>query len=212
MVPGRRRGHNPADWLAVGAVSSFANSLVTMEALYTQDAAGLDDLQLLTLRDQAIAQQRWARQYALQLIRTVPESLWYVTPAGFATHVAWQVGHLAVAQYGLMLFRQRGRAEGDAQLMPGWLRKQFGRGSQPSPTGQNMPEPGELMERLEAIDHQARTEAAQLTASTLREPCDIPYCVYPTKLGALLLAPIHESIHAGQIGLLRRGHGLDPVR
>jgi hypothetical protein len=46
----------------------------------------------------------------------------------------------------------------------------------------------------------------------LAEPTEMPYAVYPIKLGALLFCPLHESIHAGQIGLLRRMHGMESVR
>ena len=46
----------------------------------------------------------------------------------------------------------------------------------------------------------------------LMETTEMPYAVYPIKLGALLFCPLHESIHAGQIGILRRMHGLVPIR
>jgi hypothetical protein len=185
---------------------------IFMTPLYTLDPTGLQDQQVLWLRDQAIAQIQWARQYSLQLIESIQGSQWYDIPSGQSSHLAWQVGHLAVAQYGLMLFRQRGRAEGDIQLMPGWLRKQFGRGSQPSTSLHGMPSSDELMQHLNAIHHQSINEASQLTVQTLREPCDVPYCVYPIRLGALMMAPVHEGIHAGQIGAIRRGLGLEPIR
>jgi hypothetical protein len=178
----------------------------------TQDVAALSDQQVLNLRDHALAQHQWARQYSLAMIETIPEALWYVIPPGMTTHVAWQVGHLAVSQYGLMLFRQRGRAEGDIELMPGWLRKQFGRGSTPSTDIDSMPSRGDLLAHLQAIHSRAADEVSQLPAELLREACDIPFCVYPNKLGALMLAPIHEAIHSGHLGALRRGHGLEPVR
>lgn len=178
----------------------------------TQEISQLTDHQVLTVRDQALAQHQWARQYTLALIQSVPESLWFMIPAGMSTHLAWQVGHLGVSQYGLMLFRQRGRAEGDVQLMPGWLRKQFGRGSTPSIDEKAMPSQSDLMRHLNAIHQQAITEVGQASVEQLREACDIPFCVYPNKLGALLLAPIHEAIHAGHIGALRRAHGLPPIR
>jgi DinB superfamily len=183
-----------------------------MDSFLTLPIADLDDSQIMVLRDQAIHQLRWARQYSLQLIETVEERDWYRVPQGLATHLAWQVGHMAVAEYGLLLFRQRGRAEGDVGLMPGWLRKQFGKGSQPPAHGPDMPSKAELLQRLDQIHQQSIIEASQITAQSLREPCDIPYCVYPTKLGALMLAPIHEAIHAGQIGIVRRGLGLAPIR
>lgn len=178
----------------------------------TQDISQLSDQQVLTLRDQALAQHQWARQYTLALIQSVPESLWFTIPPGMSTHLAWQVGHLGVSQYGLMLFRQRGRAEGDVALMPGWLRKQFGRGSTPSSDESAMPSRSDLLRHLDSIHQQAIAEVGLLRSEQLREPCDIPFCVYPNKLGALLLAPIHEAIHAGHIGALRRAHGLQPLR
>ena len=183
-----------------------------METFQTASPERLTDAELLAGRDQVVQQMSWTRQYTLQLLDSIPQTLWYIRPAGATTHVAWQVGHLAVSQYGLMLFRQRGRADGDLELMPGWLRKQFGRGSQPSAAADGQPEPQALLDRLAAIHAQALREVPQLTAATLREPIDMPYAAYPIKLGALLFCPIHEALHAGQIGLLRRLHGLEPVR
>ncbi|MDX1930734.1 MAG: DinB family protein [Pirellulaceae bacterium] len=168
--------------------------------------------ELLSGRDLILQQIKWARQYSRQLIDSIPEALWYVQPAGLKSHVAWQVGHLAVSQYGLMLFRQRGRMPGDLELMPGWLRKQFGRGTTPSESAEGMPSPAELLAMLDKIDTQAHAEVATLTAEQLGEPTEMPYTAYPIKLGALLFCPIHESLHAGQLGLLRRLHGLDPLR
>lgn len=183
-----------------------------METFFSAPTESLSDHDLLIGRDLVQQQLRWTRQYTLQLVESIPPSLWYVRPTGVSTHVAWQIGHLAVSQYGLMLFRQRGRAEGDLELMPGWLRKQFGRGTQPSASAEGQPEPHELLARLAAINSQAHQELPKLSAATLREPTEMPYAAYPIKLGALLFCPIHESIHAGQIGLLRRLHGLEPLR
>ena len=178
----------------------------------TQDPAQLSDQQIQFLRDSVLLQHQWARQYTLALIQSIPEPLWYVIPTGMCTNLAWQVGHLGVAQYGLMLFRQRGRSEGDVTLMPGWLRKQFGRGTSAPTDADSMPSPGVLIQHLDDIYQQAIAEVSQSTVGRLREACDIPFCVYPNKLGALMLAPIHEAIHAGQIGTLRRAFGLEPLR
>lgn len=183
-------------------MEAFANAAFDM--LTPQD--------LLRGRDQVVEQMNWTRQYCLQLIHSIPQELWYTMPSGLSTHVAWQVGHLAVSQYGLMLFRQRGRSPGDLELMPSWLRKQFGRGTTPPVQHEKSPSPIELLERLEKIHVQAIEEVRRLEASQLSEPTEMPYAAYPIKLGALLFCPIHESLHAGQIGLLRRLHGLDPLR
>ncbi len=101
-----------------------------MTDFIASDPSTLTEATVLAGRDHVVAQMRWMRQYGLQLIESVPHELWYKIAPGTSTHLAWQVGHMAVAQYGLMLFRQRGRVESDMELMPGWLRKNFGRGSQ----------------------------------------------------------------------------------
>lgn len=190
------------------------NQVVLSEAnsLHELEVKSLTEPDALSARDLMLAQMMWIRQYTLQLIESVPDELWYVLPGSSKTHLAWQVGHLAVAQYGLMLFRQRGRSDGDLELMPGWLRKQFGKGSQPSAIEPRAASPSELRNCLDRIDRQAHWEARQLLAKSLLEPTEMPYCAYPNKLGALLFCPLHESIHAGQIGVLRRLHGLDPLR
>ncbi len=184
-----------------------------MTELTTLDPSTLTETAVIAGRDQALAQMRWMRQYGMQLIESVPQELWYKIPSGLSTHLAWQVGHMAVAQYGLMLFRQRGRVESDMELMPGWLRKNFGRGSQPSAADDpKNPTPASLLERLAAIHAESCSTTEQLTYATLIEPIDMPYAAYPNKLGALLFCPLHESIHIGQIGVLRRSLGLDPLR
>jgi hypothetical protein len=182
------------------------------EEKLTLNSAILNDEQILILRDGMLEQMAFARQYTLGLLESVPESIWAVCPPGLPTSIAWQVGHLAMAQYGLMLFRQRGRAEGDVALMPGGIRKRYARGSIPSPHPEEHSSRSEMLELLGRIHTEATQFVAGMPASILREPTDMPYTGYPIKLGALLFCPLHESIHSGQIGLLRRAHGLEPVR
>ncbi len=183
-----------------------------MESFSSHSTDELTEADLIRGREHVLAQVRWGRQYSLQMLESIPADLWYEKPAGLDTHVAWQVGHLAVSQYGLMLFRQRGRSPGDLELMPGWLRKQFGRGSAPMAFSDSVPSVDELMERLDKIHQQSLLEVEQLEPQVLAEPTEMPYTAYPIKLGALLFCPLHESLHAGQIGLLRRAHGLPPIR
>jgi hypothetical protein len=172
----------------------------------------LSDSEILFQRDAAVGQMRFAREYTLTMISDIPFEAWYEQPAGIPTHLAWQVGHLAVAEYGLMLFRQRGRAEGDLDLMPGWLRKKFSRGTSAVSAEETGVRPEELLDILDKIHKQAMLEAASLPASSLGESTDMPYAVHPLRLGALMFCPLHESIHAGQIGMLRRLLGKAPIR
>lgn len=160
----------------------------------------------------AIQQIEFARNYTLSLLADIAVEEWFTMPTGCSTHVAWQVGHLAMAEYGLCLFRQRGRAEVDLTLMTSSFRKAFSRGTTPEPDPAKNPTPAEIREVFEKVHKQALLELPTFTAEQLAETVDMPYAAYPTKLGSLLFCSHHEMIHAGQLGLLRRMLGKQPVR
>ena len=79
----------------------------------------------------AIGQIRFARDYTLTLLDETPKDRWFEIPEGSSSNIAWQVGHLAVSQYGLLMFRIRGRDPADLELIPGKFRKAYSRGSTP---------------------------------------------------------------------------------
>lgn len=154
----------------------------------------------------------FAREYMLSLLQDLEEDEWFAQPGEISTHVAWQVGHLAMAEYGLALFRQRGRKREDAELMSARFRKQFSRGSAPDPDPARNPSPAEIRQVLDRVHEQAMLETASIPDEQLDEPVEEPYAAVPTKLGALLFCAAHEMLHAGQIGVLRRLLGKPPVR
>lgn len=160
----------------------------------------------------AIEQIRFAREYTRSLLDTIPEQLWFEQPAGAPSCVAWQVGHLAMAQYGLCLFRIRGRAEADLTLMSSAFRKKLSRGTTPDPDPATNPAVSEIREVFQRVYQQSLAEMPDYSEAVLQEPVDPPWAVQATKLGCLLFCSHHEMIHAGQLGLLRRLLGLAPVR
>ena len=162
--------------------------------------------------DIAVKQIEFARNYTLSLLDDIDEQDWFTMPAGCRTHAAWQVAHLAMAQYGLCLFRVRGRMREDSELMSSKFRKQFSRGSQPDPDSAANPSPAEIRQVFDRVYQQAMNEMAGYSDELLNEPVEEPYAAYNTKLGALLFCSHHEMIHAGQIGMLRRLFGKQPVR
>ncbi len=166
----------------------------------------------LVYRETALGQLAFTRDYLLRMLETIPESSWLTVPNGAPSNIAWQVGHLAVAQYGLMLFRQRGRAEVDLEIMPSWLRKRFGKGSNPLDVIDAAPSAQELLAALDRVHQQSIKEIEAFAPEHFLESVDMPYAVFPNKLGTLLFCPLHESIHIGQIGLIRRLLGLEPIR
>src|SRR5207237_4819854 len=111
----------------------------------------------------AIRQIEVARSYSLALLDDIALDEWFTMPVGCQTHVAWQVGHIAMAEYGLCLFRQRGRAEVDLTLMTSSFRKQFSRGTIPEPDPAKNPAPAELRATLDKVHVQALKELPHLT-------------------------------------------------
>jgi hypothetical protein len=157
-------------------------------------------------------QIEFARGYTRSLIEDVDDALWFTIPAGGVTHVAWQVGHLAMAQYGLCLFRVRGRRSEDAELMSSAFRKKYFKGTTPDPDPSKNPEVREIRAVFDRVYEQAVAEMAGYLETDLQEPIDEPYAAFNTKLGGLLFCSHHEMMHAGQIGLHRRLLGKAPIR
>ena len=153
-----------------------------------------------------------ARGYTLIMLEGLSEDDWYAMPESAPSHIAWQVGHLAMAQYGLTLFRQRGRAEVDTKLMSGKFRKNFMKGTTPNSERASLPSRDEIMEVLHRVNDQMLKELDSFDGPALDEPAEMPYAGFPTKYGSLLFAAHHEMLHSGQIGMIRRLLGKDPIR
>jgi hypothetical protein len=66
---------------------------------------------------QAIDQITFARTYTLRLLDQVKEEDWFRQPTAGITHIAWQVGHLATAEFRLGLLRVRGDRPEDEKIM-----------------------------------------------------------------------------------------------
>ena len=181
------------------------SSLPSLDALPGPDAA------LMMLRA-ALAQIDFARRYTRELLDATPTELWFTRIDSVPTFVAWQVGHLAVSQYGLLMFRIHGRRDADLDLIPSKFRKAFGRGSDPAGSSVSQFGADDLLQRLDEVHARSIRGLEGIDPSVLLEPVEMPYAAYPVKLGAILFCPMHEQIHAGQIGLMRRVLGLPSVR
>jgi uncharacterized damage-inducible protein DinB len=149
-----------------------------------------------------------AREYSLRLLDSIPPADWFRQPSEGVSHIAWQVGHLAIAEYFLALDRQRGRRPEDAALFPEGFAARFGRESIPDPDPAKYPNPAELRTILDRVHQQTLTEASGRTEAELDQPAGKPHRIFATKGEALFWCSQHEMLHAGQIGLLRRllGH------
>jgi uncharacterized damage-inducible protein DinB len=137
---------------------------------------------------------------------------WFWSPTQFTTHVAWQVGHLAVSDYNLCLRRVRGRTAADETLLTDAFNESFKLGSQPVANAAAYPPVAEIVRVFDAVHAQAIEELSALTDADVDVPVEQPHPVFKTKLGSIDYASSHDMVHNGQIGLLRRLMGKVALR
>jgi uncharacterized damage-inducible protein DinB len=159
----------------------------------------------------AIDQIIFARNYTLELLEQTPSAEWYRQSAGGVSHVAWQVGHLAYAEYRLALWRIRGQQLEDDTLFSHDFVRLFGPDSVPDFDPANYLAPAEIRAMLDRVHERTLRELRSLDEAELDQPVPHPHRFAKTKLLALLWCAQHEMLHAGQIGLLRRLLGYPPM-
>ena len=145
------------------------------------------------------------------LVGLTPEE-WFWSPPSFTTHIAWQVAHVAVAQYSLCLRRVRGRTVEDESLIPDAFIEAYTLGSQPQPGAENNLPIEEIRGVLDAVQEQVLAELPTFTEAAMDVALEQPHPIFKTKLDAIEWAPQHELVHAGQIAMLRRLMGKPPLR
>ena len=158
----------------------------------------------MSQRDDALATMQMARDYTNNLLADVAEDDWFRMPTEGVTHLAWQLGHLAIAQYRLLMFQLRGDVPSDAELIDPSYTALFGRGSAPDPDAAKYPPLSEIRATFDRVHAQALEEVLRYNEQALAAPPHTPHRSFTTKLGAVAWAPQHEFIHCGQIGLLKR--------
>jgi len=155
---------------------------------------------------------RTARGYTCGLLAAVDGTAWFRIPSAGVSHIAWQVGHIAMAEYRLCLDRMRGVRPEDEDLISADLLERFGKGSVPEPDPAKNPSPDEVRAAFDRVHEQVLAELPGLPDNVLDEKVAPPHPMFSTKLGALSWAPRHELLHTGQIALLRRQLGAAPLR
>jgi uncharacterized damage-inducible protein DinB len=159
----------------------------------------------------AIERIVFARGYTLRLLETVSPSDWFKMPAEGVTHIAWQVGHIAYAEYRLTLLRLRGVRPEDEQLMLPSFQAIFRPQTEPSPDASKYPTPAEIRATLDRVHAQVMLELPATPDSELDSPITPSHDIARTKLRVFQWCAEHELVHAGQIALLRRLCGNKPI-
>lgn len=160
----------------------------------------------------AIDLLRTARFYTLDMLDNVPPEDWFRQPTEGVTHVAWQVGHLAMVEYALCMRRVRGVRPEDAELISDEFMAPFRKGSTPTADPADYSDPEEIRRVLDRVHDQTLEELPTLTEENLDESSGAPHPMFKTKLEAITWCAQHEMIHVGQIGLLRRLFGSSALR
>lgn len=162
--------------------------------------------------DLAISQIEYARKYTLGLIEDVPDGDWFTQVSNCPTHLAWQVGHLAMAQYALTMLRIRGKEREDEQILSKKFFRAFQKGTQPVFDPAQYPSIDEIRDTMQKVHIASLEELRRETDESLDVNLPEPHALFATKLGSVFFCSIHEMMHAGQIGLWRRMTGRAPLR
>lgn len=152
----------------------------------------------------------FARGYTENLLEAIPASDWFRQPTEGVTHIAWQVGHLAMAEYRLALERLRPRGPADEALISDNFLALFARDSVPDADPGKYPPVEEIQSVFRNVHEQVMRELSDFPEADLDSPVLKPHVFVKTKGWALTWCSHHEMIHAGQIGLLRRLLGAAP--
>ena len=160
----------------------------------------------------AIRQIKFTRGYTNDMLQHIHVNDWFHMPKEGVTHIAWQVGHLAMAEYRLLLERVRGVRDEDEQLLPKVFLEKFGKGSVPTKSPDDYPSSADIVGVFDRVHQQALKELPNLPDEVLDEPPETPHQLLKTKYDSLIWMAHHEMLHAGQIGLLRRLLGEKPLR
>jgi len=160
----------------------------------------------------AIDRIRFSRRFTERFLADLAPQDWFWCPTEVTTHIAWQVAHVAVAQYNLCLRRVRGRTIEDEKLMPDSFIDAFKLGSKPVVDPAQNPSLSEIQRVFAAVYERALAELAGRTVAELDVPLEQPHPAFDTKMRAIEFCSQHELVHAGQIALLRRLMGRPPLR
>ena len=166
----------------------------------------------MTMLEAAVGQIKFAREYCLELLDHTPDEVWFDMPAGLPTHIAWQVGHIAMAQFRLCLERLRNLQLGDWDLISKNFLRTFAKGTVPAEDLSDYPKPDEIEAVLHRVYDAVLKEIPNYEEHDLEVPFRNPHPIFKTKKEALFFSAQHEMLHAGQIGILRRLLGKSPVR
>ena len=102
-------------------------------------------------------------------------------PQEGVTHVAWQVGHLAFAQYRLALLRVRGARPDDGALIAPEFLAVLGADTVADRDAARYPSPAEIRAVFDRVHHRVLEDLARHPEADLDSPVPLPHPIAKTK-------------------------------
>ncbi len=165
----------------------------------------------MTTLDILIDRLQRARRWTIDLIDNFEESKWFDAPAPGVGHVAWQLGHLAASQ--VVLVHTRCFNLNYTDHLSASFRDTFGRGSKPVADRAAYPPLADIRGTFDRIHNETIELIKKINPAELDTPAyGDPHPMFTHKAGAIGMTAMHECFHAGQIALIRRLAGKDPLR
>lgn len=157
-------------------------------------------------KEGAILNWKKARTYVSRLTKDIPEEKWTVIPENNYSNLIWQFGHILASEYRLALLRVRGNRKEDSGFIPEDFISTFAKGSRPD--SQIRYTVKELIRIGEQLSSTIEKESSGWSEDFLSEKADgDPHPMFSTKMEALEYAALHDFLHCGQIGIIRRQLG-----
>ncbi len=127
--------------------------------------------------ESAIERIRYSRVFTKNFLADLAPDDWFWSPQAVTIHIAWQVGHVAVAQYNMCLRRVPGRTVEDEALISDAFIDAFKAGSKPAASPSQNPTVGEIQQVFDGVYARALSELPTRTDAELDVPLDPPHPV-----------------------------------
>lgn len=148
----------------------------------------------------------FARGMTLSFLQDIPDDKWCHQPIPNANHACWVVGHLARTD---SFFRAT--FAGQESKVPKEWDGLFGMGSTPNGDASNYPAPSELRDALAAQREDLKKWLASLSSEQAAKALEGDWLQFAPDIGSLPGSiACHESVHAGQLTLVRKSLGISP--
>ncbi|MCH8054255.1 MAG: DinB family protein [Planctomycetes bacterium] len=156
--------------------------------------------------ENGIAALNFARKWTLELLSDIPQDKLTHQPCAAGNHAIWIAGHIAYADD---LFASK-IGNKPARCSDSWV-KLFGMGSIPQADAGAYPSLSEVTNALADNREGLLAWFSSMSAEELAKPLPDDFKTFAATLGQLMISiACHESLHAGQLTVVRKSLGLAP--